>query len=140
MTVITPYISEGVQAGQPVALKIQKIRWRTVGTGQLKTLSDYELEVDGRIELPVYKGDLNIHIELADKDVAATSGPCSLQLNSYGDDEAEYSADDDGLTISAQISEKAVQISLSRFPHDNMTECTISGPLDLTAYIEPSNS
>ena len=140
MTVITPYISEGVQAGQLVELKIQKIRWRTVGIGHLKTLSEYELEVDGRIELPVYKGDLNIHIELSDKDVAATSGPCSLQLNSYGDDEAIYNVDEGGLIITAQINGKNVQIKLLRFARDNMTECTISGPLNLTAYIEPISS
>jgi len=40
MTIIEPYITQGVHAGLSVALKIHRIRWRTVGNGQLKALSE----------------------------------------------------------------------------------------------------
>jgi hypothetical protein len=138
MAVITPYISAGIRAGQPVALKVHKRLWRTVGQGQVKAVSDFEIEIDGRVKLAVYQGDLHIRAALLDQDEAAITGPCSLKLNSAVDDQASYRTHDDGLTISARMNGKDVQIRLSRFKSDNMTECTVSGVLDLTAYIEPA--
>ena len=137
MAIIAPYISQGAQAGQPVDLKIHLVRWRKVGHGRLKALSEFGLEIEGSIDLPVYHGDLNILIALLDQDVAASSGPCNFQLNASGDEKATYIADEVALTISADIDGGEVKIRLSRFNQDNMTECLVSGGLDLTAYIEP---
>ncbi len=137
MAIIAPYISQGAQAGQPVDLKLHLVRWRKVGHGRLKALSEFGLEIDGSIDLPVYHGDLNILIALLDKDVAASNGPCNLQLNSSGDEKASYTANEVALTISAHIDGQEVKFRLSRFNRDNMTECLVSGALDLTTYIEP---
>lgn len=138
MATVTPYISEGVQAGQKVALKIHGIRWRTVGQSQLKTVSDFEIVIDGRVELAVYEGDVHIRIALPDQDAAAIKGPCSLQLNTYKDDAATYRSHNGSLTIVTHINGKEAQFKLSRFQQDNMTECVVSGPIDLTAYIDPA--
>ena len=137
MAIIAPYISQGVQAGQSADLKIHIVRWFKVGHGRLEALSEFGLEIGGSIDLPVYHGDLHILIALLDQDVAATSGPCNLQLNASGDEKATYVADEVALTISAQIDGGDVQISLSRFNQDNMTECSVSGAIDVTVYIEP---
>lgn len=137
MAAIFPYISENLHAGQSVDLKLHLIRWRKVGHGQLKTVSDFELEIAGRIDLSIYRGDIQVQIVLLDQDDASNSGPCSLQLNEFGDDKASYSAKGGVMTISAVIGGSDVNIKLSRFGRDNMTECRVSGALDLAAYIEP---
>jgi hypothetical protein len=138
MATIAPYISAGVRAGQPVMLKVHEILWRTVGHGDVKALSDFEIEIDGRIKLTVYQGELRIRAALLDQDEAASTGPCSLQLNSAVDDQASYRTHDAGMTISARMNGQDVKIRLSRFKRDNMTECKVSGVVDLTAYIEPT--
>ena len=138
MAVVTPYISADIRAGQPVALKVRRRLWRTVGQGQVKAVSDFGIEIDGRVKLAVYQGDLHIRVALLDQDEAAITGPCSLKLNSAVDDQASYRTNDGGLTISARMNGQEVQIRLSRFKSDNMTECKVSGVLDLTAYIEPT--
>lgn len=140
MATVTPYISEGVQAGQKVALKIRGVRMRKVGHGQLKTVSDFEIVIDGHVELAVYEGDVQIRIALPDPDEAASNGPCSLYLNTFNDDAATYRSHDGSLTIVTHIDGNEVQFKLSRLKQDNMTECVVSGPIDLTAYIEPIDS
>jgi hypothetical protein len=137
MANIFPYISEDLTSGQSVDLKLHMIRWRTVGHGRLKTVSDFELEIGGRVDLSIYQGDIQVQILLLDRDEKSNSGPCSLQLNEYRDDKATYNANGDFLTIAAVIGGADVKIKLSRFGRDNMTECTVSGALDLTVYVEP---
>lgn len=138
MATITHYVSQGIQAGQPLALKTHRVFWRTVGRGTANAVSDFEMEVDGRVELKVYQGDLQIHIALLDQDEAATAGPCLLRVNSLSDDKASYRTHGDGLTISAVMSGKEVQVRFSRSQPNNMTECKVSAPYDLTVYIEPT--
>jgi hypothetical protein len=133
---ITHYVSQGFQAGQPVALKIRKRRWRTVGHGTVEAVSGFEIEIAGCIKLRRYKGDLQVDVALLDQDEAAMEGPCRLRVNSQSDDNAWYRTHEGGLTISAVFDGTEVQVRLSRSEHDNMTECKVSGPLDLTAYIE----
>ena len=61
-------------------------------------------------------------------------------MNSVTDAKASYSTGQDGLSISSVMSGKDVQIRLSRAKRDNLTECKLSAPLNLTAYIDPSAS
>lgn len=140
MATIAPYLSQGIHAGQQVALKIHEFRWRTVGHGTVSALSDFELKIDGRVELAIYKGDLKIHITLADQDATATSGPCSLQVNSLTDDKATYRVDGSDVTIRTVMGGEKVQVKVSRSKKDNRTACKVSGPFSLTAYIEPTGA
>ena len=136
MAIIKPYISSGAQSGQPVVLKIHEIVWLTVGNGTAIEVSDYEITIGGHVKLVVYKGDLEINIALLDEDEGSTKGPCSLQINAYLDESASYKTDGDDLIISAMFDGKDVQVKLSRSDPANVTECHISGPINLTLYIE----
>ncbi len=140
MAKISPYISEGLQVGQPAELKIHTFRWRTVGSGKIMALSDYELELDGRVELNVYKGDLKIHLALLDQDAAATTGPCKIEANALVDEAATYSTDGEDLTITANLDGQDVKVVVSRSGNKNMTECKVSSPIHLTAYVGPGAS
>jgi hypothetical protein len=140
MAIIATYISEGIRAGQPVTLKVHEFFWRIVGQGQVKALSDFEIEIEGSIKLALYQGDLRIRVVLLDQDEAATSGPCSLQFNSSIDGRASYRIRDNGMTIAARLYENNVQIRLSRYESSTMAECKVPGLIDLTAYIEPAVS
>jgi hypothetical protein len=136
MATIPPYVSEGAAAGQAAEMKIHKLMWLTVGNGTLLELADHVVDIDGQIDIVVYKGNLHIRIELLDQDADAAAGPCRLQLNAHVDEQASYEVQDDALTVSATIKEKSATVSLSRDDHGKKTKCVMTGFLDITCYLE----
>jgi len=136
MAALYPYISEGAHPGQAIAMKVHTLVWVEVGKGKLKTLSDFEVDIDGQVSVVVYKGDLRIHLLLLDQNKDAVAGPCRLQLNSYLDENASYKVEDECLTVSATIKDKAATVSLKRDNHGKQTKCVMTGYLDITAYLE----
>lgn len=138
MATIYPYISEGAYAGQKAQLKVHQFVWLPVGKGEVRALSDFEVDIAGQVNLVVYKGDLRIYLQLVDRDTDAAAGPCRLQLNSHVDEKASYRAQDGVLTVSAAMEGKAATVSLSRHDHGHMTRCEMTGFLDITAYVEPA--
>lgn len=139
MATLYPYITEGAHAGQPAQMKIHKVVWVPVGSGTVKALSDYEVDIDGQVDLVVYKGGLRIYLQLLDQDQAASTGPCRLQLNAHVDEKASYKVEHDTLTVSAAIKGKEATVSLSRDNHGKMTKCQMTGFLDITTYLEPKD-
>ena len=137
MATLYPYISEGAHAGQKAQLKAHKFVWIPVGKGTVAALSDFEVDIDGRVQLVVYNGDLRIRLQLLDEDPEAVSGPCILQLNAHVDDKASYQVDDGALTVSAAIADKQATVSLSRCDDGEQTECIMTGYLDITVHLEP---
>lgn len=139
MATIPPFVSDGAQAGQAAEMKIHKLMWLTVGNGQLQELSDYLVDIDGLIDIVVYKGNLRIRLELLDQDAAATAGPCRLQLNAHVDDNASYAVKNDALTVSATMKGKSATVSLSR-DDGKKTKCVMTGFLDITCWLETKES
>jgi hypothetical protein len=139
MATIPPFVSDGAQAGQAAEMKIHKLMWLTVGNGQLQELSDYLVDIDGLIDIVVYKGNLRIRLELLDQDAAATAGPCRLQLNAHVDDNASYAVKNDALTVSATMKGKSATVSLSR-DDGKKTKCVMTGFLDITCWLEAKES
>jgi hypothetical protein len=137
MATIPPYVSEGAQAGQAAEMKIHKLMWLTVGNGKLLELADFVVDIDGQIDIVIYKGNLHICIELLDHDADAEAGPCRLQLNAHVDENATYQVKDGALTVSATIKEKSATVSLSRDNDGTKTKCVMTGFLDITCYLEP---
>lgn len=138
MATVYPYVSEGAHAGQKAQLKIHQLVWLPVGDGEVRALSDFEVDIAGEVNLVVYKGNLRVYLQLLDQDGDATSGPCRLQLNSYVDEKASYRAQDGVLAVSAAMAGKAATVNLSRHDHGNMTRCEMTGFLDITAYVDPA--
>lgn len=136
MATIPPYVSEGAQAGQAAEMKIHKLMWLTVGNGKLLELADYVVDIDGQIDIVIYKGNLHIRIELLDHDADAEAGPCRLQLNAHVDENASYQVKNDTLTVSATIKQKSATVSLSRDDHGKKTKCVMTGFLDITCWLE----
>jgi len=136
MASILPYVSTGAVPGQKLKLKIKKFVWLTVGDGVLESLSDYEVAVNGTVDVMVYKGDLNIKVHLLDEDPGADSGPCVLNLNSHSDENANYQVKNGALVVSAAFGDKKQEIAISRYNKGSMTECNLSGYLDIGAYLE----
>jgi hypothetical protein len=136
MATILPYVSDGAQAGQAAEMKIHKLMWLTVGNGKLQELSDYLVDIDGLIDIVVYKGNLRIRLELLDQDAAATAGPCRLQLNAHVDDNASYAVKNGALTVSATMKGKSATVSLARDDGGKKTKCVMTGFLDITCWLE----
>lgn len=136
MATIPPFVSEGAQAGQAAEMKIHKLIWLTVGSGKLLELSDYVVDIDGQIDIVVYKGNLHIRIDLLDQNAAGMAGPCRLQLNAHVDENASYAIKNGALTVSATIKEKSATVSLSRDNDGTKTKCVLTGFLDITCYLE----
>lgn len=137
MATLFPYVSEGARADQPADMKIRKFVWIPVGKGKIVTLSDYEVDIDGQVDLVVYKGNLRIHLVLLDQDPDADEGPCRLQFNAHVDENASYQVEQESLLVSAAMKGKAATVSLSRHNDGKMTKCAMTGFLDITTYIEP---
>ena len=136
MATIPPYVSEGAAAGQAAEMKIHKLMWLTVGNGKLLELADYVVDIDGQIDIVVYKGNLHIRIDLLDQDPAATAGPCRLQLNAHVDASATSEVKNGALTVSATIKQKSATVSLSRDDGGKKTKCVMTGFLDITCWLE----
>lgn len=139
MATLYPFIAQDARAGQKVDLKLRKVIWTTVGHGDVKTLSDYEVEIAGKISVVVYSGDLNIHLRLPDGDKGATDGICLLGINSHKDENAQYKVDGNTLAVDADFSGTKAGIRLSRYNQGKMTKCQLSGYLGLTAYLQTAD-
>lgn len=135
MATVPPFVSEGAQAGQAAEMKIHKLMWLTVGNGKLLELADYVVDIDGQIDIVVYKGNLHIRIDLLDQDSAATAGPCRLQLNAHVDENASYAVKNGALTVSATMKQKSATVGLSR-DDGKKTKCVMTGFLDITCWLE----
>jgi hypothetical protein len=136
MAALNPYIAEHARAGQQVELKLHEIFWKTVGKGDILSLSDYEVNIAGHLSIIVYSGDLNIQLRLLDMDESAGKGPCVLQINSHIDENASYQVEKETLAVVADFDGKKAGIRLSRDHGGKMTRCELAGYLGITAYLE----
>lgn len=136
MATIPPFVSEGAQAGQAAEMKIHKLMWLTVGNGKVLELADYVVDIDGLIDIVIYKGNLRIRMELLDQTLDAVSGPCRLQLNAHVDENASYQVTNGALTVSATMKGRSATVSLSRDDHGKKTKCVMTGFLDITCWLE----
>ncbi len=139
MASLYPYIATNAQAGQKVELKLHEILWKSVGHGDILTLSPFEVDVAGHLSVIVYSGDLRIHLNLSDQDETARTGPCSLQLNSHVDPDAVYRVQGDILAVDADFDGRRAGIRLSRDRNGKMTRCELAGYIGLTAYLEAAD-
>jgi hypothetical protein len=136
MAALYPYIASGCRTGQKVDLKLHEILWKSVGRGNILSLSDYEVDVAGHLSVIVYSGALHIRLRLLDANDAAVVGPCVLQINSHVDEEATYRVDKGALAVAADFDGRRAGIRLSRDHGGKMTRCDLGGYLSLTAYLK----
>jgi hypothetical protein len=134
---ILQFVADGGYPGQKQTLKVKKFIWLTVGSGVVESLSDYEVTVDGKVDIFTYKGDLRIQLQLLDEDADALSGPCVLHLNAHTDEHSTYRVDNGALVVSAAFGDKRQTVSISPYNNGSMTECNLSGYIDVSAYLEP---
>ena len=137
MASILQFVADGGYPGQKQKLKIKKFIWLTVGNGVVESLSDYEVTVDGKIDILTYKGDLRIQLHLLDEDLDAVSGPCILHLNSHTDENSTYEVNNGALVVSAAFGDKQQTVSIAPYNNGSMTECSLSGYINIGAYLEP---
>ena len=137
MANILQFVADGGYPGQKQKLKIKKFIWLTVGDGVVETLSDYEVTVDGKVDILTYKGDLRIQLHLLDEDPDAVSGPCVLHLNSHTDENSTYRVTDGALVVSAAFGDKKQTVGIAPYNNGSMTECNLSGYINVSAYLEP---
>ena len=138
MAVISQYVAKGTYAGQKVVVKAKKFIWIPVGQGMIKSYSEFDVDIAGTLSFLGYNGDLNIQLELLDKDPAAPSGSCALQLNSHRDPAAGYVANNGELKVTAVLSGKKQIISILRSDNGTQTECKLVGHVNQTVHLDPA--
>ena len=138
MAKIPPYVAGNARIGQKLEVKVRKLVWLRVGQGIVKTFTDYEVLIAGRLNFMGYDGDLTIDLRLLDEDPAASSGPCYLRLNKHEDQLAKYRDSRDTLTVFAVLGGKKQNIAIRRTNGGRQTECELSGHIDQTVHLEPS--
>ena len=139
MASITVFVANGTHKGQKIDVKAKKFVWVNVGQGTIKTYSDYEVEIDGKISILGYNGDLNIHLQLTDQSPTVPKGPCVLQLNTYVDENAKYETTKGMLTVYATLGGKEQNISILQCNNGEQTECKLFGHVNQTVHLDPSS-
>lgn len=137
MATIPDYIAKETVVGQKQTVKTKKIVWIPVGDGVVSAYSEYEIGVDGQINVVIYSGPLNIHLQLTDKNPEAKTGSCILQLNTYTDENATYKANGKVLTVAAVFGGNEQNISISPCNGNTQTECKLFGRVNETVHLEP---
>jgi len=105
----------------------------------VKNYSDHEVGIAGKISILGYSGDLNIHLQLTDKNSAAASGPCILQLNTHTDENAKYETTKNMLTVYAVLGGKEQNISILQCNNGEQTECKLFGHVNETVHLDPTS-
>jgi hypothetical protein len=138
MAAISQYVAKGTHAGQKVIVKAKKFVWIPVGKGVVQSYSDFDVDIAGAMSFLGYNGDLNIQLELLDKNPTATSGPCVLQLNSHRDPAANYVAKNGALKVTAVLGGKNQSIRILPSDNGTQTECKLEGYVNQTVHLEPT--
>jgi len=81
-----------------------------VGAGSFTLFTDTEVDFTGSYSALGYSGTFIISIKLTDGKPAATSGPCSVTLNTSTDTAATYEVNGAQLTIATKLNPTAVSI------------------------------
>lgn len=138
MATIPPFIAKETAVGQKQTVKTKKFVWIAVGSGAVSAYSDYEIGVEGTINVVIYSGPLNIQLKLTDENPAAKTGSCILQLNTYTDENATYQANGDTLTVAAILGGQKQNISIAPCNGSTQTECKLFGKVNETVHLDPS--
>ena len=139
MASIANYVANRTFEGQQIDVKVKKFVWVKAGQGTVKTNSDHEVGIAGKISILGYSGDLNIHLQLPDKDSTAVNGPCILQLNTHIDENAKYEATKDMLTVYAVLGGVEQNISILQCNNGEQTECKLFGHVNQTVHLDPTS-
>lgn len=138
MATIPTFLAKNTAVGQKQTVKAKKFVWIPVGDGVISACSDYEIGIEGKINVVIYSGPLNIHLKLTDENPAATTGSCILQLNTHTDENATYQAKGDVLTVAAVLGGQQQNISITPCDRGTQTECKLFGKVNETVHLEPN--
>jgi hypothetical protein len=139
MANIVDYVADGAYAGQAIEVKAKKFVWVKVGQGTVAALSDHEVGIEGKISILGYSGDLKIKLNLTDQDPAASKGPCVLQINTLIDENANYEAAMNVLTVYAVLGGEQQNISILPCNNGEQTECKLFGHVNQVVHLDPPN-
>jgi hypothetical protein len=137
MATIPSFVARHTAVGQKQIVKTKKFVWIPVGEGTVDVFSEYALTVNGKVDVIVYRGDLNIEMTLTDQNPTATAGSCRLRLNSHVDEQATYKTKGGKLTVYATLGGYKQNISLSRCDGGAQTECALSGKVSQMVHLDP---
>jgi hypothetical protein len=136
MAIIKPYVAHNIINGSDLQLRVKKLIWLTVGKGMIRSISDYEVAVMGKISFLGFKGDLNVLIQLVDRSPGTGSGPCIMEFNIHRDENAVYATNNGVLTVDAILGGEKQRITLSRFDKGQQTKCHLKGYVNETTYLK----
>ncbi len=137
MATIPPFVAKNAYVGQKQTVKTKKFVWIPVGSGLVTAFSEYDVTLEGEIDVVIYKGDLIICMKLTDNNPQATSGSCILQLNSLIDEQARYEVKNSALTIYAVLKDVKQNITISRVNNGSQTAVKLFGKVNETVHLDP---
>ena len=137
MATIPPFVATNAHVGQKQTVKTKKFVWIPVGSGTVTEFSEYQVTLEGKIDVVIYKGDLTICMKLTDNDPQATTGSCILQLNSLTDEQARYEVKNNALTIHAVLKDVKQNITINRVNNGTQTAVKLFGKVNETVHLDP---
>lgn len=137
MATIPPFVAKNAYVGQKQTVKTKKFVWIPVGSGTVTEFSEYQVTLEGQIDVVIYKGNLTICMKLTDNNPNAASGSCILQLNTLMDKEARYEVKNSALTIYAVLKDTKQNITISRVNNGSQTAVKLFGKVNETVHLDP---
>jgi hypothetical protein len=149
MATLPPYVGVKTQTGS------KKIIWfklpvppplpsyfSIVGSGSFMAFDDYSLSFAGKIETPIFKGDLNLSLSLTEQNPKSSDGLCKIVINKMTSTSSTYSVTGSQLIVIAEFPNGISQkINVQRGGHEGReTYLDLSGNVDLSGKLDSSGN
>lgn len=134
------YLADNTQTGTIENISVKTlITFLKLGEGTFKNVDQYSLDFLGKIDFSGISSDLDLVVELTDKDSEALSGTCKITINGVSGN-GNYLVNKSSLIMNANIDDIGnQQITINKINSDNQTEINLKGAYNYQIHLTPNN-
>ena len=139
MTTLDKYFANGTHSGSKEHIQVKVvIPFVDVGSGEMIDFDSFKMVFEGEINTAVYKGDLDLLVELTDHNEEATSGPCSVTINKAMANKANYHVNGSTLILDCEFEDNKQSITINQRSGGKETEIKLSGKYEQEIHLVPA--
>ena len=142
MSTLSPFSAEGTARGREADIEVRVWpAWPKFGHGRFSQFDSYTASFSGEVEIPLlYKGRVDVSIDLLDRNAKANIGPCAVTINGAADHNATYEVQESKLVFTASMEGKSQKMIMYRTgPDSACTVLEVEGSKKGTFRVRPGN-
>ncbi len=142
MSTLSPFAAEGTARGRETDIEVRVWpAWPKFGRGRFSQFDRYTASFSGEVEIPLlYKGHVDVSIDLVDRNPKANIGPCAVTINGATDHNATYEVQESKLVFTASMEGKSSQMIMYRTgPDCACTVLEVNGAKKGTFRVRPAD-